>query len=76
MPPTPRKAMCDCGFPQSSPIPHAHSLPERKAIYSLLPWKVFNQESCSIIVNKKRNCIATKLNESDAALNKPPEGTK
>lgn len=22
--------MCDCGFPQSSPIPHAHSLPDKE----------------------------------------------
>ncbi len=22
------KKLCDCGFPQSSPVPHQHSLPE------------------------------------------------
>lgn len=25
------KEMCDCGFPQSSPIPHRHSLPDSRA---------------------------------------------
>lgn len=28
--PEQRKKLCDCGFPQSSPIPHDHSRPEQR----------------------------------------------